>query len=314
MLEETLTAAEKISHSERSYVDQFLQTAEEIILGKSQELKLMLTCILANGHLLIEDVPGVGKTTFVKTLHALTGLNFNRIQFTNDLLPADILGGQILEPETGTFRFHQGPIFCELLLADEINRATPKTQSACLQAMEESEVSVDGTTHELPAPFFVVATQNPSSNIGTFPLPESQLDRFLMRIKIGFPSREAEKKLLTEESRSDLLKRVRPILPASEIKKLQGIVRKIHVSDAIVEYIQDIIELSRTTQSGLSPRTAIDLVQASKAYAFITGKDFVKPQDVLDVAISVINHRLHFSSGQDGWKAAENLISRVRPR
>jgi MoxR-like ATPase len=309
-----MTAVKKIQPNANAVALEFLEAAATVILGKPRELKLMLTCILADGHLLIEDVPGVGKTTFVKTLQALTSLDFKRIQFTNDLLPSDIVGGQILNTNTNEFYFRKGPIFCELLLADEINRATPKTQSACLQAMEEGEVSIDGNTYPLPQTFFVIATQNPNSSIGTFPLPESQLDRFLMRLRIGFPSREAERELLKGVNRKDLLKKIEAVLPAERIRELQGMVQQVHTSDHIIDYVQDILAVSRIDGNGLSPRTALDLIAACKAYAFLGGQDFVKPQDVLDVAPSVINHRLNSHDELDGWKAADKLLARVRPK
>lgn len=211
------------------------------------------------------------------------------------------------------FTFRKGPIFCQLLLADEINRATPKTQSACLQAMEEGMISIDGNTFDLPRPFFVVATQNPQSNIGTFPLPESQLDRFMMRINIGFPSREAEKALLQGKSRQTMIESQKPILSETSIIELQKAAAEVHVSEPIVDYIQDIIALSREKHEGLSPRAAIDIIQASKAYAFILGQDFVKPQDVQDVLVPVINHRLQgVISFKEGAGIAQELMEQVR--
>lgn len=310
-----MALVKRISKSDNQIITDFLEHAESVILGKPEELKLMLTCLLAQGHLLIEDVPGVGKTTFVKTIQVLIGLDFNRIQFTNDMLPADIIGGSIFNQHSQEFEFKKGPIFCQMVMADEINRATPKTQSACLQAMEERQISIDSQTLPLPSPFVVVATQNPESNIGTFPLPESQLDRFMMRIRIGFPSREAEKRLLVEPDRKSILTEKEAIFSPQDLLKMQKSVKTVHISELIIEYIQDVLARSRAQGIGLSPRAALDLVASTKAYAFIDGRDFVKPQDVQDVAVAVINHRLNSNGSQsNGWDEAQSLIDMVPVR
>ena len=298
-------------------LDNFLAQAGTIILDKQREIKLTLCCILADGHLLIEDIPGVGKTTLVKVFAQSLGFNTSRIQFTNDLLPADILGSSIYDPQTREFLFHKGPIFAELVLADELNRATPKTQSACLQAMEENRVSVDGRTHELPKPFFLIATQNPRQQVGTFPLPESQLDRFLMRIEIGYPSRQAEKSLLLGEDRSKLVEELKPVFHPSDLLEMQKTVRQVHTSDAIIGYIQDLVEQTRVRAGtqGLSPRGALCLVHAAQAWAFLNRRQMVLPEDVQAVALAVMSHRLNpveDLSGETGKRLAEDILSSVR--
>lgn len=301
----------------RDLLDSFRRAANSIILDKDREIQLTLCCLIADGHLLIEDVPGVGKTTLVKAFARLLGLEWSRVQFTNDLLPADILGGSVFEPERGQFRFVRGPIFAQLVLADELNRATPKTQSACLQAMEERGVSVDGVTHALPSPFFLIATQNPRQQIGTFPLPESQLDRFLMRIELGFPSREAERRLLLGESRQSLVEAAKPALSPQDLIEMQAAAAAVHASDAIVEYVQNIVDLSRERLGGrgLSPRGAIALLKAAKAWAFLQKRDMAIPEDVQAVAIPAINHRLNPPediSGEAGRRLAADILAAVR--
>lgn len=279
----------------RNKFDPFFTRANEVLLGKEHELRLALTCFLAGGHLLIEDIPGVGKTTMVHLFARLLELEPSRIQFTNDLLPADILGNSIFDEKGQTFRFHAGPIFGQLILADELNRASPKTQSALLQAMEEREVSIDGTNHKLPEPFFVVATQNPRQQVGTFPLPESELDRFLLRLHFGFPSRAAEKKLLLGEDRRTLLERLQPIVNAAELREAQAMVKRVHTSDAIVDYVQDILDATRSGKwecQGLSPRAGLALLRSAQAWAWLEGRELVVPEDVQAVAPAVIGHRL----------------------
>jgi MoxR-like ATPase len=294
-----------------SSIQGFHQQASKIILDKDREITLALCCILARGHLLIEDIPGVGKTTLILTLAKLLNLQVSRIQFTNDLLPADILGSSIFDPDEKKFKFHAGPIFSQLVLADELNRATPKTQSACLQAMEEHRVSVDGLTHILPEPFVVVATQNPKQQVGTFPLPESQLDRFLLRIEIGYPNRAAERLLLLEESRHDLIANLPAVFTPDDILALQKEVKKIHASDAVIAYLQDIVAATREgTASGLSPRAAIGFLNAAKAWAFIRGGEFVLPEDIQAVAVPIMAHRLH-SPTKNGARLAEEILSNV---
>ncbi|MES2965055.1 MAG: MoxR family ATPase [Bdellovibrionota bacterium] len=299
-------------------IDAFRAAASRVILDKEHEVALTLACLLADGHLLIEDIPGVGKTTLVKTIARLMNLESSRIQFTNDLLPADIVGSSIFDDAKRTFHFHRGPIFAQTVLADELNRATPKTQSACLQAMEERRVTVDGVTHELPKPFFLIATQNPRQQIGTFPLPESQLDRFLMRIELGYPSREAEKKLLLGVSRLALVDELEPVFTPTDLVEAQAAVRAIHVSDNIVNYIQDLVAKSRdnvATGRGLSPRGALCLVHASQAWALLQKRPMVLPEDVQAIAIPVMSHRLNpvdDLTGETGTRIAEDILSAVR--
>jgi MoxR-like ATPase len=275
-----------------------LDALDSVILGKPEQVRLSLACVLARGHLLVEDVPGVGKTTLVRSLARVLGLQTNRVQFTNDLLPADILGTAIFDASNKNFSFHPGPIFTHVLIADELNRGTPRTQSAFLQAMEEQRISLDGVTRELPAPFFVVGTQNPREQIGTYPLPESQLDRFLMRIHMGFPSPQAEFDLLKGNRLSEAELPV--ILSQAEVLKLQEAADKIHCSDLIIGFVQRILTGSRGIRvdfSGLSPRAGLAMLSAAKAWAFLAGRDFVVPEDVQAVAPWVINHRMRFPGG-----------------
>jgi MoxR-like ATPase len=269
-----------------------LREASHIFLGKDHEVKLALCCLLARGHLLIEDVPGVGKTTLIKLLAKLLDLPFNRVQFTNDLLPADITGTTVFDQKNSAFTFHKGPLFSNFLLADELNRATPKTQSALLQAMEEGQVSLDGKTYPLPRPFFVVATQNPIEQVGTFALPESQLDRFLMRIEIGYPDRKSELNLLLGESRSELLENFQP-REFFNLFELQEKIQQVHVAQPIADYVLDILLKSRTHKGkGLSPRAGLGIIRAAKSWAFMHNREIVIPEDVQATAPSVINHRL----------------------
>ncbi len=275
----------------------------KVVLGKERQVRLALACLLARGHLLIEDLPGVGKTTLAHVLAQALGLQFTRIQFTSDLLPADILGVSVYQPESQDFRFHPGPIFAQLVLADEINRATPKTQSALLEAMEERQVTTDGLTQKLPAPFFVIATQNPLHLIGTFPLPESQLDRFLMRIEMGYPDRQAERSLLRGRPRRELLAAMSPVISAAELLALQEQASLIHCSEALIDYVQDLVAATRASSqfvNGLSPRAALALVHGARAWAMLVGREMVLPEDVQAVAPSVIAHRLRASPGAPG--------------
>ncbi len=299
----------------KQMLDRVLDTGSEIILGKRRELRLAIACLLAGGHLLIEDLPGVGKTTLAHLLARLLGLKFQRIQFTSDLLPADIVGVSIFDRDNGVFRFHQGPIFTQVLLTDEVNRATPRAQSALLEAMEERQVTVEGETHLLPDPFFVIATQNPSDQIGTFPLPESQLDRFLMRISIGYPSRGAELELLNGENRRVLLGRIEPELGIDDLRRLQRQVNGIHVAPPLMEYIQDLLAFSRQAPSfgtGLSPRAGLALVHAAKAWALMDGRGHVLPEDVQEIIPAVVAHRLGVQDAQSEELArAEQLIEAV---
>ena len=276
-------------------IQRVIGAAGKIILGKDPQVRLALACLLARGHLLIEDLPGVGKTTLAQVLAKLLGLDFHRIQFTSDMLPADIVGVSIFERHTSVFAFHPGPIFAQLILADEINRATPKTQSALLEAMEEHQVTAEGETRPLPEPFFVIATQNPSEQVGTFPLPESQLDRFLMRIGLGYPDREAERALLAGADRRAMLATLEPCLAPNELLELQVAAERLHVAPALLDYVQAIVEHTRRSSdyvAGLSPRAALGLVHSARAWAFIDGRDKVIPEDVQAVLPGVAAHRL----------------------
>jgi MoxR-like ATPase len=279
-----------------------------IVLGKDRQIRLALACLLARGHLLIEDLPGVGKTTLAQALARVLGLSYQRVQFTSDLLPADVIGVSIFYRERGQFEFHKGPVFAQLLLADEVNRATPKAQSALLEAMEERQVTVDGHTHPLPEPFFVVATQNPSYQLGTYPLPESQLDRFLMRIELGYPSAALERELLRGRDRRQLLAGLEPLLDAATLKTLQGYVAQVHVADPLLDYVQALVQRTRESgdfEAGLSPRAAIALLRASQAWAVLHGRPGVVPEDVQAVVRAVAGHRLELRSAVDGSHAAD---------
>lgn len=290
-----------------------IESANTIILGKEHKLRLALTCILAKGHLLIEDLPGVGKTTLSHTLAQLLGLQFSRIQFTSDMLPADVLGISVYEQNNNQFTFHPGPIFSNVLLADEINRATPKTQSALLEAMEEQQVTLDGKTRKLPKPFFVIATQNPSEQIGTFPLPESQLDRFLMSISLGYPDAAAERQLLLANDRRDELQQLTSCLNENELSQMQDQVQHITTSDALIDYVQALIGYSRDSGLfiyGLSPRAGLALLHVSKAWAMLNERDYVIPEDVQAVLPSVVHHRLH-PVDPDSKQAIDSLLQDV---
>jgi len=279
----------------QSPVARVIEAAGRIILGKEAQVRLSLACLMARGHLLIEDLPGVGKTTLAHVLARSLGLHFQRIQFTSDMLPADIIGVSIYERESGAFKFHPGPIFAQVILADEVNRATPKTQSALLEAMEEHQVTAEGETRKLPEPFFVIATQNPSEQVGTFPLPESQLDRFLMRIELGYPDRDAERALLSGADRRDLLAGLDPCLAPGELVEVQEDVQHVYVAPALLDYVQAIVEHTRRSPefaAGLSPRAALALVHSARAWALIEGRDKVIPEDVQAVLPGVAAHRL----------------------
>lgn len=277
-----------------------LAAANEIILGKAHEIRLAAACLLAGGHLLIEDLPGLGKTTLAHALARLLGLQFARIQFTADLLPADITGVSIYERDRGNFRFLPGPVFSELILADEINRATPKTQSALLEAMEEGQVTVEGETRPLPPVFFVIATQNPAHQIGTFPLPESQLDRFLMRLELGYPGRDAERALLTSGGKRQMLEQQTSLLTPAHLQELQREVSRLHAAPALIDYVQSLLEATRRSpvfRHGLSPRAGLALLAAARAWAWLAGRDLVLPDDVQAVFPAVARHRLHLAQG-----------------
>lgn len=265
-------------------------------MGKEEQVKLALACLFAQGHLLIEDLPGMGKTTLAQCLARVLGLSYERIQFTSDLLPADILGVAVFDQTKAEFRFHQGPIFTQVLLADEINRTTPKTQSALLEAMEEQQVTIEGQTRALPQPFFVIATQNPLSQAGTYPLPESQLDRFLMRITLGYPTQESERLLFNGVDPRRRLAEMQPIVTVDELTKIQDSVSQVKATDQLLDYLQRLVEFTRVDESfshGLSPRGALSLLRAAKSWALIEGREHVLPEDLQMVAPVVIGHRVH---------------------
>lgn len=296
-------------------VNAIIQATSKVVLGKQQQIKLALACLLAGGHLLIEDLPGMGKTTLAHTLAQVLGLSFRRAQFTSDLLPADIIGVSVFDRNTANFQFHPGPAFTNVLLADEINRATPKTQSALLEAMEEKQITVDGATHVLPNPFFVIATQNPKHHIGTFALPESQLDRFLMRISLGYPDAQSERALLKNQGGRAVS--VQAVCNAETLFSLQTAVQTIHVSDHLLDYLQALIAHTRTQLStGLSPRAGLGLRQCAQAWALCEGRDFVSPEDVQAVFASVVTHRLMLDkdNAKDNAQAAQQILSQIAIR
>lgn len=287
---------------------------QQIIVGKNQQLMLAVTCLVAGGHLLLEDVPGVGKTTAAKALAAVFGLEFNRVQFTADLLPADILGASVYHADSGEFRFHAGPVFCQLLLADEINRASPRTQSALLEAMAEGRVTQDGISHALPAPFFVVATQNPLEQVGTWPLPESQLDRFMMRLSFGYPAREDERMLLKGDDREAMLAAQSAVSNPAALVAMQQAIRTIHISDDWLDYLQALLAASREPGDsvGLSPRAGLALKKAGQAAAWLAGRDYATPDDLQAVFVAVAGHRLTTAAGsRRGSQLAAELLKRV---
>lgn len=288
----------------------------QIVVGKDQQVRLALTCLLAGGHLLIDDVPGVGKTTLAHALALSLGLKFNRVQFTSDLLPADVGGISVYERERAGFVFHPGPIFTQVLLADEINRATPKTQSGLLEAMEERQVSADGVTRPLPEPFFVIATQNPAHQVGTFPLPESQLDRFLMCLSLGYPDAAAERALLMGEDRRAMLKAIVPSMQPEELMAAQRALRGIHASSALIDYLQALAHASRTKglfAEGLSPRATLALLQAARAWAALEGRDHVIPEDIQTVLVPVCAHRLRpVKAAHGATMASRDLVLQLQ--
>ena len=291
-----------------------IQTAGQVILGKEQQIRLALACILARGHLLIEDLPGMGKTTLAHTLAQVLGLDFRRIQFTSDLLPADILGVSVYDRNSSVFKFHPGPVFTNVLLADEVNRATPKTQSALLEVMEEGQVTLEGETRPLPKPFFVIATQNPTHYIGTFPLPESQLDRFLMRIQLGYPDTDSERNLLKNNGGRGRVSDLQACVDGQQLLELQQAVDTIHISDALLDYLQALLNYTRNSpryMAGLSPRAGLALKQCAQAWAMMQGRDFALPEDVQAVLPGVAGHRLQTASGTDMHDVAAELLAAV---
>ena len=289
---------------------------ETIIVGKPEQIKLAVCCLLSSGHCLIEDLPGVGKTTLAHALARVFGLNFKRIQFTSDLLPADILGVSIFDPQSQSFNFHPGPIFSNCVLADEINRATPKTQSALLEAMEERQITIDGSTKQLDEPFFVIGTQNPLDQSGTFPLPESQLDRFMMKLQLGYPDESAERELLAGQNRQHLIKGLQPAISTDRLLQIQQTVDDIHVSEALLDYVQLLVAETRNKQYfvyGLSPRAALSLLKAARTWALMSGRNYVEPGDIKAVFSAISNHRL-LPTEQHSKSASsmvESLLQRI---
>jgi MoxR-like ATPase len=297
-------------------IEEVIARASQVILGKEGQIRLAMACILARGHLLIEDVPGVGKTTLSYALAKLLGLDYQRIQFTSDILPADVIGVSIFDRDTSSFRFHPGPIFAQIILADEINRASPKAQSALLEAMEEHQVTAEGETRPLPEPFFVIATQNPMHQVGTFPLPESQLDRFLMRINLGYPDAKAERALLRGAERRDMIQGIEPAMNAAQLTELQKAVPQMQVSDALLDYVQQIISHTRHSPrftQGLSPRAGVAILRAAQAWAMMEGRRQVLPEDVQAILPAVVGHRLHGNADavKAGFDPARELIGAV---
>jgi MoxR-like ATPase len=286
-----------------------LDQLNTVIVGKALQIQDCVACLLAGGHLLIDDVPGVGKTTLAHALARTFGLQFSRVQFTSDLMPSDLSGVSIYERGKEAFVFHPGPIFAQVLLADEINRASPKTQSALLEAMEEKQVTIEGETRPLPQPFFVIATQNPLDQVGTYALPESQLDRFLMRISLGYPDRVAERALLTGQDRRDVVEKLPSLLSYDELRGLQALVLAVHAADPLLDYVQDLIAATRSSKwflQGLSPRAGIAVVRAAKAQALLSGRNYVAPDDVQAVLPQTIAHRL-IPVGDSGRGAVEQV-------
>ena len=308
-------SAAPLPPSDPEALQRALRTLETIILGKSDAVRLGLTCLLARGHLLIEDVPGVGKTTLAHALAQVLGLTWQRVQFTSDLLPADIIGVSVFDRAAQRFEFRPGPVFTQLLLADEVNRASPRTQSALLEAMEERQVSVDGIAHALPDPFFVVATQNPHEQLGTYALPESQLDRFLMRIELGYPDARHERQLLGEEDRRAVLGRTSAALNATGVLELQRAAAAVHVAAPLLDYVQALVAASRSRRDirlGLSPRAAQGLVRAARAWALIDGRSAAIPDDVQAVWSAVALHRLELRQpGEADAPARQRLVRTI---
>jgi len=297
----------------KAKLDAIIASISSVLMGKESEVRIALACMLAKGHLLIEDLPGLGKTTLANAIARVLGLEFNRVQFTSDLLPADIVGVSVYEKSEGAFRFLPGPVFCQLLLADEINRTTPKTQSALLEAMAEGQVTVEGQTRSLPEPFFVIATQNPIQHSGTFPLPESQLDRFLMRLSLGYPDLASEKDILTGGDPRVRLGELKPLLSIEELLSLQAEVDRVSAAEPVVDYLQRLIQFTRTSEVfeyGLSPRAGLAILQSAKAVSLLDGRAFVIPEDIQTVFPAVANHRLQ-GAGRGHDSGSRVLIDKV---
>lgn len=298
-------------------INQLIADIGKVLLGKEQQIKLALTCLFARGHLLLEDLPGMGKTTLAHALANVLGLNYKRVQFTSDLLPADILGVSVFDRNSNQFSFHPGPVFTQVLLADEINRTTPKTQSALLEAMAEYQVTIDGETRELPQPFFVIATQNPITQSGTFPLPESQLDRFLMRIELGYPDRQAELEIYRGNDPSRGLSSLKGRITTEQLQQVQAAVDKVAASDGLLDYVQRLVEFTRTEAEfslGISPRGALALLRCAKTWALIHGRKHVIPEDIQAVMPSVVAHRVRDAANytdQSGYALVERILNEV---
>ena len=300
-------------------IDQAVAEVGKVLLGKETQIRLALTCLFAKGHLLIEDLPGMGKTTLAHALANVLGLSYNRIQFTSDLLPADILGVSVFDQGEGSFSFHPGPVFTQVLLADEINRTTPKTQSALLEAMEEGQVTVDGETRPLSEPFFVIATQNPISQSGTFPLPESQLDRFLMRIQLGYPDPQAERELFLGLDAREQLSRLTPRITPVQLREIRQAAASIQVSDNVLDYLQRLVHYTRTGSEfsyGLSPRGALALLHCAKTWAVMHGRAYLIPEDIQAVMPAVVGHRIRDAADygdESGYALVDKLLNTVDP-
>jgi MoxR-like ATPase len=313
MTDPTTPSADHQNHAER--LGQIRGTLARVIQGKPEAIELLLVGVLAGGHVLVEDVPGVGKTTLAKALSRAFEMQFSRVQFTPDLLPADIVGAQVLDPQKGSFSFHRGPVFTNVLLADEINRASPRTQSALLEAMSEAQVTVDGQTYPLPRPFFVLATQNPHELAGTYPLPEAQMDRFLVRMGLGYPSAQAEIDMLYARQRSDPLATVEAVATRADLIAMQEAVREVEVKPAVGRYLHAIVAATRSHKDialGASPRGAIGLFRAAQARAYAAGRSFVSPDDVQSLAGPVIGHRLRLTpEALYGGRGADLVLADV---
>ncbi len=301
--------------SSKGTLDRAVAQLDDVVVGMETPVRLSVACMLAGGHLLLEGLPGVGKTTLAHALAATFGLDYRRIQFTSDLLPSDVSGVTIFEQTAGAFRFHPGPVFSQVVLADEINRATPKTQSALLEAMEERQVTVDGESHALPQPFYVIATQNPTQLLGTFPLPEAQLDRFLVRVHLGFPDRAAERHVLEGEDRRVTLSGLAAVLDADALERVQAQVRSVHVTPALLDYVQDLIAHTRESgqfETGLSVRAGLAMISVAKAWALLQGDDAVVPEHVKAVFGAIAGHRLRpLEPGLDADGAARLVLDTV---
>lgn len=303
------------SHDSNAALKKLVDNIDTVFRGKPEVVRLAATCLLAGGHLLVEDVPGVGKTLLARALAVSVGLEFSRIQFTSDLLPADIIGVNVFDQNTSEFLLKPGPIFSNIVLADEINRTAPRTQSSLLEAMSERQVSIDDKTHVLPAPFLVIATQNPLESHGTYPLPESQLDRFLMRISVGYPAREVEREILVNRTGTEPIDLLQPVLGAGEVEALQAAVDNVRFDDSLADYIMDIVEATRSTARlaiGVSTRGALALVRACRAYALVCGRNYVLPDDIKAMAVPVLSHRVSLGAGEQvvgsSRRAAETLL------